>query len=301
MYHPDLQTVLLERAAKAGADVRRGVTVEGIDLSTPNAPRVTFAEHGAHLFDTARLVVGADGRSSRVRAWGGFETRRDPDRLTMAGTIVEGTPVPDDAVHFAVGAGVASFIAPLGNKRARTYFVYPDASGRRKLTGKDAIPRFLEASRSTGIPPEWLTGVDVVGPLAEFEGADHWVDSPSKPGLALIGDAAASTDPSWGCGLSLTLLDVENLAGCLEATEDWDAALARYARQHDDTYGKLHRVLGWMTDLFWTPGPAGDARRGRVFPRMALDPSGYPDSIGQGPFGPSDERARKLILGEDDG
>jgi hypothetical protein len=51
------------------------------------------------------------------------------------------------------------------------------------------------------------------GPLAEFEGADHWVESPVKNGVALIGDAAASSDPSWVCGLSLTLLDVEH-RGC---------------------------------------------------------------------------------------
>jgi hypothetical protein len=32
---------------------------------------------------------------------------------------------------------------------------------------------------------------------------------------------------------------------------------------------------------------------------MAQDPTGYPDLIGLGPFGPSDEQARRLILGLD--
>jgi len=43
--------------------------------------------------------------------------------------------------------------------------------------------------------------------------------------------------------------------------------------------------------------PEADARRERVFPKMQQDPTGYPDAIGQGPFGPSDENARRLILG----
>jgi 2-polyprenyl-6-methoxyphenol hydroxylase-like FAD-dependent oxidoreductase len=177
------------------------------------------------------------------------------------------------------------------------YFAYVGATGDRKLSGKEKIGEFLDACRSTLAPAEWFDGVEVIGPLAEFEGNDHWVTSPSKPGLALIGDAAAATDPKWGCGLSKTLVDVENLSKCLAETDDWDAALTKYAAEHDDYYRKLHDILAWMTELVWTPGPAADERRARVFPRMQQDPTGFPDSIGQGPFGPSDERARKLILG----
>ena len=70
-------------------------------------------------------------------------------------------------------------------------------------------------------------------------------------------------------------------------------------REHDDYYMRLHKILSWMTELVWTGGPAADERRARVFPRMQQDPTGFPDSIGHGPFGPSDERARRLILGEE--
>jgi hypothetical protein len=52
-----------------------------------------------------------------------------------------------------------------------------------------------------------------------------------------------------------------------------------------------------MTELTWRPGPEADDRRARVFPRMLSDPHGFPDSIGLGPFGPSDEQARKLVFG----
>ncbi len=150
-----------------------------------------------------------------------------------------------------------------------------------------------------GIPETWFAGAESIGPLAEFVGADRWVESPARNGVALIGDAAASTDPSWGCGLSLTLLDVEQLCAAIRSTADWNAALDRYAAAHDEHYSALHRILAWMTELVWTPGPEADERRRRVFPRMISEPKGFPDSIGLGPFGPSGEQARRLLLGLD--
>jgi 2-polyprenyl-6-methoxyphenol hydroxylase-like FAD-dependent oxidoreductase len=155
----------------------------------------------------------------------------------------------------------------------------------------------MQACIGTGAPASWFAEAEPIGPLAEFEGADRWVESPVKNGVALIGDAAASSDPSWGCGLSLTLLDVEHLATALRENSDWNIALDHYAKEHDEYYSALHRILGWMTELTWTPGPQADERRRRVFPRMISDPIGFPDSIGLGPFGPSDEQARKLVLG----
>jgi 2-polyprenyl-6-methoxyphenol hydroxylase-like FAD-dependent oxidoreductase len=157
----------------------------------------------------------------------------------------------------------------------------------------------LQLVQAVGIPESWLAGAESIGPLAEFEGADRWVETPAKNGVVLVGDAAASSDPSWGSGLSLTLLDVEHLANALRSTNDWNEALERYAKEHDEYYGALHRILAWMTELFWTPGPEADERRGRVLPRWNQDPTGFPDASGAGPFGPSDEKARRLILGLD--
>lgn len=44
-----------------------------------------------------------------------------------------------------------------------------------------------------------------------FDAADRWVDHPYHAGVVLIGDAAAASDPCFGCGLSLTLRDVRVL------------------------------------------------------------------------------------------
>src|SRR5436190_4993255 len=205
IYHPDLQEVLLQRAAESGAEVRRGTRVTGLELASGQTPRVIFEENGAPATERARLVVGADGRFSNVRTWGGFEVERNPEFLTIAGVLVEGAGIPEDGIHLAMGPGFAMFAAPLGGGKARTYFIYPSVAGRRNLTGESKTAAFLEGCRATGVPGDWLAHATPIGPLAEFDGADRWTTTATKDGVALIGDAAAATDPSWGCGLSQTL------------------------------------------------------------------------------------------------
>jgi 2-polyprenyl-6-methoxyphenol hydroxylase-like FAD-dependent oxidoreductase len=297
IFHPDLQESLLQYAMDAGAEVRRGVRVQGLEPANGASPRVAFEDDGRQRTESARVVVGADGRFSNVRSWGGFEVQRHPDFLTIAGTLVEGSEIPDDGIHLAMGPGFAMFGAPLGGGRARTYFVYPGVAGRRQLTGAGKIQEFLDGCRATLVPGEWLANARSIGPLAEFEGADHWTTTAARKGVALIGDAAACTDPSWGCGLSLTMVDVEHLSDALMASDDWDAALDRYAAEHETYSSALRRILGWMTELTWSAGPDADARRGRVFSRWNDDPREFPDNVCLGPFGPSDERARRLVLG----
>ncbi len=295
MYHPDMQEAVLEGAVRAGAEVKRGVSVKGV-TDENGTWKVDYVENDQPKSVSARLVVGADGRFSKMREWGGFEVKKDPDFLRIAGTMVEGTSIPDDGTHLGFGQGFITFIAPLGKKRARTYFAYPGATGDRKLSGKEKVEAFLDAVRSTNVPASWFEGITVTGPLAEFEGADHWVPSPAKRGIALIGDAAGATDPSWGCGLSKTMVDVEDLSKALLETDDWNAAVQTYAKAHDDHFGKLHSILSWMTELFWTPGPEADARRMSVTTKLKANPMGFPDAAGMGPFGPCDEAARKKLL-----
>ena len=138
IYHPDLQEALLSGAARAGAEVKRGASVQGI-TEQDGRWMVTFAEDGQTRSVTARVVIGADGRFSRMREWGGFTVRRDPHNLRIAGALATGVAAPDDGIHLCLAPGFGAFVAPFGNERARVYFVYVGATGDRKLSGKDAI------------------------------------------------------------------------------------------------------------------------------------------------------------------
>src|SRR5579871_3898359 len=102
MFHPDLQETLLAKAVKSGAEVKRGVNVTGVARSGDGWD-VTYAEGGASHTVRARVVVGADGRGSKMREWGGFAEKRDPNFLRIAGAYVEGTTVPADSVYLCMG------------------------------------------------------------------------------------------------------------------------------------------------------------------------------------------------------
>jgi 2-polyprenyl-6-methoxyphenol hydroxylase-like FAD-dependent oxidoreductase len=294
-YHPAMQDLFLRAAERAGAEVRRGARVECVVGG--DTPAVTFTEGGARTTASARIVVGADGRNSKVRRSCGFESIRDPDFLRIAGTLFVNTCAPDDGVHMCVGTLGKMLLCPLGNRRARAYFIYTSAPGRPRLSGADRVADFLALCRGTGAPESWFEGVVVDAPLADYEGAPEWVERPAKNGVALVGDAAAAPDPSFGSGMSKALLDVERLVEALTTDNDRDRALATYGVKHDEHYAIVHKIESWMTTLLWTSGPVAEARRERVMPRVGRGDPALPD-LARGPDGPHDDAARRLLLAE---
>lgn len=296
-YHPAMQEAVLRLAVEVGAEVRRGVTVEAVVPGSP--PSVRVQEDGQTSVLQAHLVVGADGRASQVRRWGGFTVMRDPDCLVIAGTLLAGVPVPDEATYAVRGPEGSLLMAPLGNQRARAYYICRKSEGQHPLSGDTQVPAFLAACRNTGAPAAWFDQATVVGPLAQFNGADHWVEHPVQQGVVLIGDAAAASDPSYGCGLSLTLMGVRQLRDCLLAIPDWPVASEQYAREYTHCYRAVHRITNWFTALRWSTGPVAEERRARVLPRLMAEPARVPDFRGLGPQAQSDEETRRFLLGED--
>lgn len=298
-FHPDMQRLVLEEAIGAGAEVLRGATV--VDVAPGEAPTVTFEQAGEPHHATARLVVGADGRGSSARRWGGFSVREDLHRRSFAGVLLEDMPAPEDTLHsrFAPAEGSMSWLFPQGGGRVRAYVGFDSRSGYEPLSGKRDLARFTETSIELGVPKEYFDGCRAAGPLATFDATDNWVDHPYRDGVALIGDAAATSDPTWGQGMSLTMRDVRVLSECLLADDRWDEAGHAFAAEHDRGYAACHGCDGWYTDLFLEPGAEAEARRGVALPRILQDPSRLPDTPISGPRVPADEAVRRRLFGLD--
>jgi len=299
-YHPEMQEVLLNAADSAGATVWRGA--KAVQLTAGAAPTVTVQQDGHLRTARARLIIGADGRSSQTRLAAGFPVQREPARLAVAGLLFTELAAPTDAVSIFFNPRLpgqfASFF-PLGQGRHRVYFIYTLQGKERRLCGMHNVPIFINECVQTGVPTAWFAGGTAAGPLAMHYAIRSWVMTPCRPGVALVGDAAATTNPSFGCGLALTLRDVRVLTDQLLATDDWEAAITAYAHLHDDDYTHLQCKEEWLTQLFFALGPAANQRRARVAPLHRREPDREVDIVGIGPDDRYDESARIRFFGED--
>ena len=297
-FHPAMQEALLSVAEPAGAAVYRGARVRGLSIRTKTELDVDLGGRSEKM--TARLVVGADGRSSPVRTWAEFPVEQDRDRNLVAGVLLENVDLPDDATHVWLDTSLGYFILhfPQGGKLTRTYLCY-GAGSLPRLSGPGGLTRFLENCVAGGVPAEVYANAKQTGPLATFDGASTWAPRPYQNGVALIGDAAANSDPTWGQGLSLALRDARTLAQALAVHEDWEAAGNAYAIERDRYYSVVHTVEDWQSTLVLNTGPEADALRTKVFPLWGQDRTRNPDTFISGPGERLDEAARRRFFGEE--
>jgi 2-polyprenyl-6-methoxyphenol hydroxylase-like FAD-dependent oxidoreductase len=296
LYHPEMQEAVLDAARKAGAEIWRGATVR--EVRPGKLPAVLVARDGRSEEVRARLVVCADGRTSMGRQWGGFTTRREKQKLLGAGVMFENLATAEDTSTMLVNPQLrrAALLFPQGAGRVRAYLMY--GSGLDRLQGADDVSRFVDECVRSGLPRECYAAARAVGPLASFDMTETWVEHPCRDGVALIGDAAGSSDPTWGQGLSITLRDVRELSDKLLADKDWDLAGHRYAHAHDIYFQTEIRVDDWSFDLFFGEGPKADQLRERAFPLLAAQPDRIPDHGFSGLDLPSGEEVRKRFFGE---
>ncbi|MEX0681962.1 MAG: NAD(P)/FAD-dependent oxidoreductase [Dehalococcoidia bacterium] len=298
MYHPAMQEGLIAAAETASAEVRRGVKVKAVRRG--KEPEVDIESDSGTETLTARLVVGADGRNSMVRKWAGFESREEQPGNILSGVLLENLELPAETsvIVFNPFVGQVALLFPQGDGRTRAYFGCREASGVR-LQGDGDLPRFIELSIQTGAPAELYDGAKQAGPVASFSGYDSWVEHPYKDGIALVGDAAQTSDQTWGQGLSITMRDACELRDALLATDDWDAAGHKYAEAANACFEQIRLVEDWMTLIMMDQSDEANATRSKVLPRLAMDPGVLPDTHFSGPeLAPADEAARARLFGE---
>jgi 2-polyprenyl-6-methoxyphenol hydroxylase-like FAD-dependent oxidoreductase len=295
--HFEMQEALLAAAQTAGAEVRRGVTVEGVE---PGHLATVLIRYPAPQQISARLVVGADGRGSACRKWVNFPVQEAQVDFLFGGVVLTNLSASEDLVYFIFNAEMGTIVGfiPIGKKRFRAYFGYPKSASYR-LQGENMLELFFSESAKTFPAVAQLhAGAKCIGPLASFDVSESWVQHPYRDAIALIGDAAGTSDPTWGQGLNLTMRDVRVLRDALCRNSDWDVAGNQYAEQHGRYFHHCHTVEGWLRTVFQDPSATASAIRQKAMPLIAEDPTRVPDHLFSGPDLPVNDKVRARFFGE---
>jgi 2-polyprenyl-6-methoxyphenol hydroxylase-like FAD-dependent oxidoreductase len=245
-----LDPMLAAAAVEAGAtlcyhtrllDVQRGADgrVCGAVLSGPD---------GAFPV-SARLVVGADGRVSRLaRAVGAPARHHGRHAAATLYAYVAGIEDRGNRWHYAPGAAAGAI--PTNAGLHVVFVAIPPARFRTAIRGDlaGALHRIL-AEVAPGLAAEARAGTTVTRPVA-FAGSPGHLRAAHGPGWALVGDAGYYKDPITAHGLTDALRDAELLAGAVLAGQA--AAFADYEATRDALSLPLFRATDAIAGFDWT-------------------------------------------------
>lgn len=281
MGHPAMCMALGKAAEAAGASYVRAV--ENIDVAAGLSPRIAFSKDGERTEWRPRLVIGADGRNSRVRRQLGFPVLADPARNLLGGMLVDGVPeFPRDQQVIGTEERTHFLIFPQSGDRLRLYLSFafadkePFAGPARQET---VLARFAGlrclpyAARIAQARP--------IGPFNSFSNEDHWVENPSAPGIVLIGDAAGHNDPIIGQGLSIALRDVRLVSETILGGGWEQSSFRPYVEKRLERMRRLRILARFVTTLRAEFGEEARLRRQRAGRRTRVEkmPSPLPASL----------------------
>lgn len=204
---------------------RAGERVVGVRASDP---------HGGELQLRGKLVVGADGRGSRVAKLSGVKHKVVRHNRFAYGGYFEGpAPLgapdaslwlldPDMAAAFPTDDGLTFYAAMPTKDRLEQFRADPE---RELVELVASVPDAPPIRRSRLVS-------DMQGKI-DMTNVAHAV---TAPGLALVGDAALAIDPLWGVGCGWAFQSAEWMADAVAPAmlgkESLERGLKRYRHRH---------------------------------------------------------------------
>ena len=229
-----LDKVLVDAAVSAGAEVRERFTVEDIVVEDGVVVGVRgHAPGGQSVLERARVVVGADGRSSHVAAAVGAERYNEKPQL-LWGYYTYWSDLPVAGFETVVRPYRGWGAAPTNDGLTMLVVGWPQAeSGAFKadveanyLSTLEAAPEFAERVRAATRQERFFGG-----------GVPNFFRKPFGPGWALVGDAGYIRDPITAQGISDAFRDAELCATALDESLDgrrsFEDAMGAYQSARD--------------------------------------------------------------------
>ncbi|WP_432988883.1 NAD(P)/FAD-dependent oxidoreductase [Dactylosporangium sp. CA-233914] len=233
-----LDRILVEAAREAGAEVREGVTVEG--LLRDDDGRVAGVR-GEDFEERAAIVVGADGLRSIVAREAGAEAYHDtPARTACYYTYYRGVAAPDGVI----GAEIyqlgdrAVVLFPTNDDTTCVFVACPIAQFHGFRTDVEA--NYLEAISRVPHVAARIAAAERVERIRGTADVPNFFRRSAGPGWALVGDAGYHKDPCMASGITDAFTCAQLLADAIHSgltgERDLDAAVRSYVDERDTRF-----------------------------------------------------------------
>ena len=218
---------LLERTRAHGL-VWEGGRATGVELQTVGGARRTVR---------ARVVVGADGKYSRVAEWtGAARYEETPALRPVYYAYYRGvTPQPTPALEVFYQDGRIGFVLPM--EPGIDCLVLEVQPEEFPAFSADPEGRLETVLRTLPGMATRMAHAERDGPARGIRGVENYLRVPYGPGWALTGDAAYCKDSSTGTGIEdafrQSFLLADALGTALDGA-DWETTMAAYHRRRDE-------------------------------------------------------------------